>query len=544
MLNQHMKGHSVKSLHQIQKRRSVILPLGFGKLRKVCLPPSCHVCTTSRTSIEIGPLMLLNPFLQDRHPSPHPDANKTRKQPNRSSPTIMFGNQNVPTDSAIKKTWMSRSRTQSLQRKRARGCNLSHPRPTSAGKVEQTSLSAGRARGGGWIPISFGHAGWCCFFTACHMLPHSSASKSTVCCLSRGTSTALALLAWCTTYSSEGSSRSFCHECSGSSFRASSVPSTAAAREGIQPPATRDIWCCLPRPAAGPSCSQVSQLRVDCLASYNRAASAILLTVLLSWATAWMEYSTRWSRLRIHQRNALAPVPSPRCFHDPQRMVALALMTVARCPWPDCCTCQWISIFFNAEATTPHATETGEIRSWWEPTRPSAGLHLKTGPAALPPLGSLTCTERVMSCSSASTKLRASRALPSRSSGHSAMSACWVVGSTAQLEGRTAGIFVGTTNWRTILRLSLPINHNLTGECGWKRALWTTDTPAMSPAREEEVTKKSNVFLPQVGARGTETRPPNQLQPARSNKLLWSEIKVASQQPWATQTGNYLSESL
>ena len=87
---------------------------------------------------------------------------------------------------------------------------------------------------------------------------------------------------WCTTYSSGKSSRSCCHDCSGSTPCASSSTLTVATRGGIQPPATRDMWCCLPSPAAGPSRSQFNHLRVDCLASYCLAASAILLTVLFS----------------------------------------------------------------------------------------------------------------------------------------------------------------------------------------------------------------------------------------------------------------------
>ena len=134
-------------------------------------------------------------------------------------------------------------------RLRARGCRLSQPSPVSAGNAEHACIAAVTQRSGIFSPRMAGHSGIGGCALDCQTTAHASASRSTSCCECSGISV-----------------RSMVHSSSHSaSVGATPSPacSASAARsiaEGTQPPTTRDMRCCRPRPDAGPSCNQARQL--------------------------------------------------------------------------------------------------------------------------------------------------------------------------------------------------------------------------------------------------------------------------------------------
>ena len=146
----------------------------------------------------------------------------------------------------------------------ARGCQLSHPNPVSAGNAAQACIAAVTHRSGMASPMMAGHSGRGGCASDCHTVAHALASRSTSCCECRGISVR----------SMERSSLL------SPSINATSSPSQSAraawsTAEGTHPPTTRDMRCCRPMPEAGPSCSQARQLRRRASKSASTASFAL-----------------------------------------------------------------------------------------------------------------------------------------------------------------------------------------------------------------------------------------------------------------------------
>ena len=87
----------------------------------------------------------------------------------------------LPRISAIMKMRSKAMMAATDTRLSARGCKLSHPRPVSLGNAAHACIAAVTQRAGNASPIMAGHTGAGGRASACHMMAHSLASRSTSC---------------------------------------------------------------------------------------------------------------------------------------------------------------------------------------------------------------------------------------------------------------------------------------------------------------------------------------------------------------------------
>eukprot|EP00972_Heterocapsa_arctica_P023582 3474994-Heterocapsa_arctica.AAC.1 len=92
LLDQPLVRHSLEGLHQVEhdvrvgdSRRA------SSQFRSGCLLPSGHFGSLPGARVEVGPLIRRLPCPGDVQPRPHPPADDTRQEPDRTSSTIRLG---------------------------------------------------------------------------------------------------------------------------------------------------------------------------------------------------------------------------------------------------------------------------------------------------------------------------------------------------------------------------------------------------------------------------------------------------------------------
>ena len=144
----------------------------------------------------------------------------------------------------------------------------SPPRPKSVGNVRNASLKFSSCNNSGGWPRSCGHWKWgngFMSFGMFHSAAHFSPSMSTACWAERGAPNLLISfeIRVCFSHAGPPAKATNLQSCCLRSWSGSSSASGNNVTEGVHPVLIRDIRCCRPNPAAGPSCSQVLGVR-DC----------------------------------------------------------------------------------------------------------------------------------------------------------------------------------------------------------------------------------------------------------------------------------------